>query len=176
MGVAAVVIVVVVVVVVVGVVVVVRGGGEVFWVESGGEEGGGVVEHFVFEFDGFCFEEEFEGLLFLALGRGCISLMVPVLSFLKGEIGVAVRMDLPIDVAELVFSLSRLQSHGDVKGSAGGDGAADARHGDNGDVFDLDVGGGFGDEHEGFVEAEQEAFVSFDGAFDAVHIVVAGFG
>jgi hypothetical protein len=72
-----------------------------------------------------------------------------------------------------MFSLARFQGDGDVKGSTGGDGAADSRHGDDGDVFDLDVGGGFGDEHEGFVEAEEEAFVGFDGAFDAVHVVVA---
>jgi hypothetical protein len=80
---------------------------------------------------------------------------------------------LPVDIAELMFSLARFQGDGDVKGSAGGDGAADSRHGDDGDVFDLDVGGGFGDEHEGFVQAEEEAFVGFDGAFDAVHVVVA---
>lgn len=72
-----------------------------------------------------------------------------------------------------MFSLARFQGDGDVEGSASGDGAADSRHGDDGDVFDLDVGGGFGDEHKGFVEAEEEAFVGFDGAFDAVHVVVA---
>jgi hypothetical protein len=36
----------------------------------------------------------------------------------------------------------------------------------------LDVGCWFGDEHEGFVEAEEEAFVGFDGAFYPVHVVV----
>lgn len=37
----------------------------------------------------------------------------------------------------------------------------------------MDVGCWFGDEHEGFVEAEEEAFVGFYGAFYAVHVVVA---
>lgn len=50
-----------------------------------------------------------------------------------------------------MLSLSRLQGDGDIESPAGGDGAADARHGDDGDVFDLDVGGGFGDEHKGFI-------------------------
>ncbi len=81
---------------------------------------------------------------------------------------------LPVDVTKLVFSLPRLQRDGDVESSAGGDSAADARHGDDSDVFDLDVCSRFGDKHEGFVEAEEEALVGFYGAFYAVHVVVAG--
>jgi hypothetical protein len=72
-----------------------------------------------------------------------------------------------------MFALPGFQRDGDVECPASGDSAAHPRHSDDGDVFDLDVGGGFGDEHEGFVEAEEEAFVGFDGAFDAVHVVVA---
>ena len=72
-----------------------------------------------------------------------------------------------------MFSLSRLERDGDIKRPAGRDGPSHPRHGDDGDIFDLDVGGGFGDEHEGFVEAKEETFVGFDGAFYAIHIVVA---
>lgn len=72
-----------------------------------------------------------------------------------------------------MLAAAGLEGDGDVKCPACGNGPANPRHGDDADVFDLDVGGGFGDEHEGFVEAEEEAFVGFDGAFDAVHVVVA---
>lgn len=90
------------------------------------------------------------------------------------NVGQGGNEDLPVDVAELVLALPRFQGDGYVECSAGGDGAANARHGDDGDVFDLDVGSWFGDEHEGFIEAEEETFVGFDGAFDTVHVVMAG--
>ena len=61
---------------------------------------------------------------------------------------------------------------GDIESSGSGDGAADARHDNHGDVVEGDVGGGFRDEHEGFVEAEEVAFVCFDAAFDAGLLVV----
>ena len=61
---------------------------------------------------------------------------------------------------------------GDIKGTAGTDGAANAAHHDYGDVVEGDVGGGLGDEHEGFVEAEEVAFVGFDAAFHAGLLMV----
>lgn len=72
-----------------------------------------------------------------------------------------------------MFTLPRLQCDGNVECSTRRDGTSNSRHGDDGDVFDLDVGCWFGDEHEGLVEAEEQAFIGFDGAFDAVHVVVA---
>lgn len=62
---------------------------------------------------------------------------------------------------------------GDVEGAGCGDGAADAREGYAGCLVVGDVGCGFGNEHEGFFEAVEESFGGFDGAFDAVLLVVA---
>ena len=67
---------------------------------------------------------------------------------------------------------ARLGHDGDVKGAACADGAADTAHDDHGDVFEGNVGGGLGDKHEGFVKAEQVAFVCFDAALDAGLLVV----
>ena len=78
-----------------------------------------------------------------------------------------------VDVAELVLALTVFELDGDVEGAAGGDGATDAREDDDGNGFKGDVLGGFGHEHEGFVEAEEVAFVGFDAAFDAALGVVA---
>jgi len=41
-------------------------------------------------------------------------------------------------------------------------------------VLDRNVGGRFGNKHEGLVEREQDAFVGLDGAFDAVLAVLTG--
>lgn len=108
------------------------------------------------------------------VSRGCCSSLHVVLADYS-EFGIILHceFDSPVDVAELMFALPSLERDGDIERPAGGDGASHSRHGDDGDVFDLNVGGGFGDEHEGFVEAEEEAFVGFDRAFNAVHIVVA---
>ena len=67
---------------------------------------------------------------------------------------------------------SRFSHDGDVEGAACADGATDAAHNYHGDVFKGDVGGWFGHEHEGFVEAEEVAFVCFDAALNAGLLVV----
>lgn len=43
---------------------------------------------------------------------------------------------LPIDVAELVLPLPPLQCDGNVKRATCGDGATDARHGNDGDIVE----------------------------------------
>lgn len=60
--------------------------------------------------------------------------------------------DLPVDVAELVLAHAGLQGHGDIKGSAGGDGAANTGHGDDGNVLNLDIGGGLRNEYQALIQ------------------------
>lgn len=80
---------------------------------------------------------------------------------------------IPVNVAELVLSHSALQADGDIKRPTGRDSSADTGHGDNGDIFDLNVSGGFRDEHEALVQTEQETFVRLDRALDSAVSVMA---
>ena len=73
----------------------------------------------------------------------------------------------PVYITELVLSLTTLQSNGDIKCSTRRDGAAYPRHGNDGDVVERNVTGGLGNEHETFIETEEETFVCFDRAFDS---------
>ena len=57
----------------------------------------------------------------------------------------------PVDVAELMLARVAFEGYCDVEGSAGGYGAADSRHDDDGDVVEGDVLGGFWDKHEALV-------------------------
>ena len=78
-----------------------------------------------------------------------------------------------VDVTELVFDPSGLCHDCNIKGSRGRDGATHAGHHDDGDVVKRNVRGWLGNEHEGFVEAVEVAFVCFYAAFDARLLVVA---
>jgi hypothetical protein len=62
---------------------------------------------------------------------------------------------------------------GDVEGTGGRDGTANAGECYAGGLLVGDVRCGFGDKHESFFEAVKEAFAGFYGAFDAELLVVA---
>lgn len=76
-------------------------------------------------------------------------------------------MIIPIDIAELMLSHSALQANGDIERSAGRHSTADTRHGDDGDVLDLNIGGRLRDEHETLVQTEQKTFICLDRALDS---------
>ena len=65
-----------------------------------------------------------------------------------------------------------LGHNGDIEGAAGADSTTNSAHYDDGDVVEGYVGGGFGDEHKGLVEAEEVALVGFDAAFYTGLLVV----
>lgn len=69
---------------------------------------------------------------------------------------------LPVDVAKLVLTQSTLQANSDIEGSAGGNSASNSRHCDNRDVLHLNVGGGFGNEHETLIQEVQKTLVGLD--------------
>ena len=68
---------------------------------------------------------------------------------------------LAVDVGELMFAGAAFQGYGDVEGAGGGYGATDSGEDYQTDAVEGDVGCGFGDEYEGFVEREEVAFVGF---------------
>lgn len=80
---------------------------------------------------------------------------------------------LPVDVAELVFAQTTLQTDSDVKCAAGGDSASDTRHRNNRDVLHLNVSRGLGDEHKALIQEVQETLVGLDGTLDAMVTMVA---
>lgn len=72
-----------------------------------------------------------------------------------------------VDVAKLMIAATAFCGDCDIKRSACGDGTANPRHDDDGDVVEGNVCGWFGDEHEALVQTEEMTFVGFDAAFDA---------
>lgn len=87
-----------------------------------------VFRHFVLEANVLCLEELLEGLLFLAVR---LSVFDKPLS--SGDDSI------PVDVAELVFAHAGLQADRDIECPAGRHGTADSRHGDDGNVLNLNV-------------------------------------
>lgn len=81
-------------------------------------------------------------------------------------------MFFPVDVGELRLA-TIFQVDGYVEGAGCRDGAADAGECYGGCLVVGDVGCGFRDKHECFFEAVEESFACFDGALDAVLLVVA---
>ena len=71
-----------------------------------------------------------------------------------------------------MLSHPTLQRDCDIKRPAGRHGPADTRHGDDTDIFDLDVRRRFGNEDQALIQEVQKTFVGFDGALDAAVAVV----
>lgn len=66
-----------------------------------------------------------------------------------------------------------LEGHGNIKCSTSRERTADTRHGDHGNVLDLDIRRWLRNKYKALVETKQEAFVRFNGALDAAVLVVA---
>ena len=64
----------------------------------------------------------------------------------------ASEMHIPVDVAELVFSHTSLQANRDIKRSASRDGTTHTRHGNDGNVLNLDVSGRLGNENQALIQ------------------------
>lgn len=106
-----------------------------------------ILNHLILQADALGFEEVLQGLLFL-----------------------------PIDVAELVFAQSGLQTNRDIKGPAGRDRTAHTRHRHHGNILQLDVGSGLGNKDEALVQEVQRPFVGLDRTLDSMVAVVAANG
>lgn len=84
-----------------------------------------------------------------------------------------IEIHIPVDVAELVFSQASLQANCDIKCSAGRDGTTHTRHGDDRNVFNLNVSGRLGDEDQALIQEVEETLVRLDGALDSTVTVMA---
>lgn len=72
-----------------------------------------------------------------------------------------------------MFSHAVLHTESDVECAASGHGSTNTRHSHRGNVVHTDVCRRLGDEHEGFVEAEQVTLVGLDGTLDTRLLVMA---
>lgn len=119
-----------------------------------------IVCHLILGFDAFCAEEVLEWLLFLTT---------------YGQLDSVFRLGCvysPVDVGELMFSLTVLHAESDVKRTAGSHGSTYAGHCHRCDVIHADIGRWLGDEHECFVKAEQVTFVGLDRTLDTRLLVM----
>lgn len=72
-----------------------------------------------------------------------------------------------------MLSHASLQSNCDIKRPTGRHGSANTRHGDNGDIFKLDVRRWLRNEDQTLIQEVQETFVGLDRALDSAVTMVA---
>jgi hypothetical protein len=104
--------------------------------------------------------------------RGCCSSLCLVLKKYKDTM--IDQNHLPVNVAELVLAETTLQANSDIERPASRHGTSNTRHRDHGNVLQLDIRGGFGDEDETLVQEIKQTLVGLDGALNSVVTVVAG--
>jgi len=100
-----------------------------------------IIKHFIPGLELLDLEELLQGFLFFAVMR------------LAGA-SFDHRSCLPIDVAELMFSLISFQGYRDIESPAGRDGTANSGHDDDRDLVESNVCCRLRDEHEALIKAE----------------------
>lgn len=73
-----------------------------------------------------------------------------------------------------MFAQPILQSNGDIECATGGNSTSNARHGDNRNVFHLDISCRLGNEHQTLIQEVQKTLVGLDGTLDTLVTMVAG--